>query len=121
MGLLREPGLRHAVVLENDDLQLPAAGDRWRGSCVFLFGRRREKHAGGLRKVDAFPARDGRECPEGVRVDRFGDDGQAAIDVTFRLGTDIDQAQVLTQNRVAVALAKLPEGAKQPRQSADDY
>ena len=39
-------------------------------------------------------------------------DGQAAIDVTFRLGTDIDQAQVLTQNRVAVALAKLPEEVK---------
>jgi len=39
-------------------------------------------------------------------------DGQAAIDVTFRLGTDIDQAQVLTQNRVAVALARLPEEVK---------
>ena len=39
-------------------------------------------------------------------------DGQAAIDVTFSLGTDIDQAQVLTQNRVAVALAKLPEEVK---------
>ncbi len=39
-------------------------------------------------------------------------DGQAAIDVTFQLGTDIDQAQVLTQNRVAVALAKLPEEVK---------
>ena len=36
-------------------------------------------------------------------------DGQSVIDVTFTLGTDIDQAQVLTQNRVAVALAKLPE------------
>jgi len=39
-------------------------------------------------------------------------DGQASIDVTFKLGTDIDQAQVLTQNRVAVALAKLPEEAR---------
>ncbi len=39
-------------------------------------------------------------------------DGQAAIDVTFKLGTDIDQAQVLTQNRVAVALAKLPDEVK---------
>ncbi len=39
-------------------------------------------------------------------------DGQSAIDVTFKLGTDIDQAQVLTQNRVAVALAKLPEEAR---------
>ncbi len=39
-------------------------------------------------------------------------DGQSLIDVTFALGTDIDQAQVLTQNRVAVALAKLPEEVK---------
>jgi multidrug efflux pump len=39
-------------------------------------------------------------------------DGQAVIEVTFKLGTDIDQAQVLTQNRVAVALAKLPEEVK---------
>ncbi len=39
-------------------------------------------------------------------------DGQASIDVTFKLGTDIDQAQVLTQNRVSVALAKLPEEAR---------
>ena len=39
-------------------------------------------------------------------------DGQSSIDVTFKLGTDIDQAQVLTQNRVAVALAKLPEEAR---------
>jgi multidrug efflux pump len=39
-------------------------------------------------------------------------DGQSSIDVTFNLGTDIDKAQVLTQNRVAVALAKLPEEAR---------
>jgi multidrug efflux pump len=39
-------------------------------------------------------------------------DGQSSIDVTFKLGTDIDKAQVLTQNRVAVALAKLPEEAR---------
>ncbi len=39
-------------------------------------------------------------------------DGQATIDVTFELGTDIDEAQVLTQNRVAVAMAKLPEEVK---------
>jgi multidrug efflux pump len=43
---------------------------------------------------------------------RSTSDGVSAIDVTFRLGTDIDQAQVLTQNRVAVALAKLPEEVK---------
>jgi len=36
-------------------------------------------------------------------------DGQLYLDVTFRLGTNIDQAQVLTQNRVSIAEAKLPE------------
>jgi len=40
------------------------------------------------------------------------DDGQAVIDVTFAPGADIDQAQVLTQNRVSVALAKLPDEVK---------
>ena len=39
-------------------------------------------------------------------------DGQAVIDVTFKLGTDIDLAQVLTQNRVAIAEAKLPGEVK---------
>ena len=39
-------------------------------------------------------------------------DGQAVIDVTFKLGTDIDLAQVLTQNRVAIAEAKLPAEVK---------
>ena len=39
-------------------------------------------------------------------------DGQSLIEVTFKVGTDPDQAQVLTQNRVAVALAKLPEEAR---------
>ncbi len=36
-------------------------------------------------------------------------DGQLYLDVTFKLGTNIDQAQVLTQNRVSIAEAKLPE------------
>ena len=39
-------------------------------------------------------------------------DGQSVIDVTFKLGTDIDLAQVLTQNRVAIAEAKLPAEVK---------
>ncbi len=39
-------------------------------------------------------------------------DGQAVIDVTFKLGTEIDLAQVLTQNRVAIAEAKLPDEVK---------
>lgn len=36
-------------------------------------------------------------------------DGALAISVTFKLGTNLDTAQVLVQNRVAVAQARLPE------------
>src|SRR5437899_12266515 len=39
-------------------------------------------------------------------------DGQMNLDVTFRVGTNIDFAQVLTQNRVSIAEAKLPEEVK---------
>ena len=39
-------------------------------------------------------------------------DGQLYLDVTFKLGTNIDSAQVLTQNRVSIAEAKLPEEVK---------
>jgi HAE1 family hydrophobic/amphiphilic exporter-1 len=35
-------------------------------------------------------------------------DGKLTITVTFKLGTDLDTAQVLTQNRVAIALPRLP-------------
>lgn len=35
--------------------------------------------------------------------------GQTSINVVFKQGTDIDQAQVLVQNRVAVAEPRLPE------------
>ena len=36
-------------------------------------------------------------------------DGQMRLTVTFKLGTDVNQAQVLVQNRVAVAEPRLPE------------
>ena len=36
-------------------------------------------------------------------------DGNVQITVTFKPGTDVDQAQVLTQNRVATAEPRLPE------------
>lgn len=39
-------------------------------------------------------------------------DGQMMLDVTFELGTNLDTAQVMVQNRVAVAQAKLPEEVK---------
>ncbi|HVJ81963.1 MAG TPA: efflux RND transporter permease subunit, partial [Planctomycetia bacterium] len=38
-----------------------------------------------------------------------GNDGSMKITVTFKLGADLDKAQVLTQNRVRIAEAKLPE------------
>ena len=43
---------------------------------------------------------------------RSTNDGQLTLDVTFELGTDLDAAQVLVQNRVAIAEAKLPEEVK---------
>ena len=36
-------------------------------------------------------------------------DGTSQIDVVFKPGTNIDQAQVLVQNRVAIAIPRLPE------------
>src|SRR5260370_27318040 len=35
--------------------------------------------------------------------------GQLTITVTFKLGNDLDKAQVLVQNRVAIAQPQLPE------------
>jgi len=39
-------------------------------------------------------------------------DGSYSLTVTFEIGTDLDEAQVLVQNRVAVAEASLPEEVK---------
>ncbi|MFT5540225.1 MAG: hydrophobe/amphiphile efflux-1 (HAE1) family protein [Alphaproteobacteria bacterium] len=36
-------------------------------------------------------------------------DGRLQLTITFKLGTNLDQAQVLVQNRVAVAVPRLPE------------
>jgi multidrug efflux pump subunit AcrB len=36
-------------------------------------------------------------------------DGQMTLTITFRLGTDLNDAQVLVQNRVAVAEPRLPD------------
>ena len=36
-------------------------------------------------------------------------DGAMSLTVTFKLGTDLDTAQVLVQNRVAIAQPRLPE------------
>ena len=40
-------------------------------------------------------------------------DGVLTVTVTFKLGTDVDQAQVQVQNRVSQVLAKLPEEVRQ--------
>jgi hydrophobe/amphiphile efflux-1 (HAE1) family protein len=39
-------------------------------------------------------------------------DGAMTLTITFRLGTDLDKAQVLVQNRVAVAEPRLPEDVR---------
>ncbi|MEP1553674.1 efflux RND transporter permease subunit, partial [Paraglaciecola sp.] len=39
-------------------------------------------------------------------------DGTVTITVTFKLGTDLDKAQVQVQNRVAIAEPRLPEPVK---------
>src|SRR2546425_11314349 len=39
-------------------------------------------------------------------------DGSYTLDVTFELGTDINMAQVLVQNRVAIAQPQLPDVVK---------
>ena len=39
-------------------------------------------------------------------------DGVMALTITFKLGTDLNTAQVLVQNRVAIALPKLPEDVR---------
>ncbi|CAN7442120.1 efflux RND transporter permease subunit [Phyllobacterium sp. LjRoot231] len=36
-------------------------------------------------------------------------DGSMSLTITFKLGTDLDKAQVLVQNRVAIAVPQLPE------------
>src|SRR5260370_26329180 len=36
-------------------------------------------------------------------------DGTMSLTITFKIGTDLDKAQVLVQNRVAVAEPRLPE------------
>ncbi len=43
---------------------------------------------------------------------RSTNDGQMNLDITFAVGADLDRAQVLVQNRVAIAQAKLPEEAQ---------
>src|SRR5579862_5256830 len=51
-------------------------------------------------------------------------DGSMTLTVTFKIGTDLDKAQVLVQNRVAVAEPRLPEevrrlGVTTAKQSPD--
>src|ERR1043165_822698 len=51
-------------------------------------------------------------------------DGVMALTITFKLGTDVDKAQVLVQNRVSQALPKVPEevrrlGVTTTKQSPD--
>lgn len=40
-------------------------------------------------------------------------DGRLTINIVFKLGTDLDKAQVLVQNRVTTATARLPDSVRQ--------
>jgi hydrophobe/amphiphile efflux-1 (HAE1) family protein len=42
-----------------------------------------------------------------------GSDGVMTLDVVFKVGTDVDRAQVQVQNRVSQALPRLPEAVRQ--------
>ncbi|KQM20646.1 efflux RND transporter permease subunit [Novosphingobium sp. Leaf2] len=52
-------------------------------------------------------------------------DGKVTITVTFKIGTDLDAAQVLVQNRVAVATPRLPDEVQRmgvvTRKSSPDF
>lgn len=52
-------------------------------------------------------------------------DGQMALTITFDIGTDIDMAQVLVQNRVNAATARLPEEVRRmgvvTKKSSSDF
>src|SRR6266550_445226 len=39
-------------------------------------------------------------------------DGQMTLTITFKLGTNLDTAQVLVQNRVAIAVPRLPDDVR---------
>ncbi len=43
---------------------------------------------------------------------KSSDDGSYELTVTFEIGTDVDMATVLVQNRVSIAMPKLPEEVK---------
>ena len=51
---------------------------------------------------------------------RSTNDGQMLLDVTFKLGTDLDTAQVLVQNRVAIAQAGLARRGQADRRDHDE-
>ena len=45
-------------------------------------------------------------------LSQSNNDGSYTLDVTFELGTDVNMAQVLVQNRVAIAEPTLPEAVR---------
>src|SRR5919205_1362312 len=46
-------------------------------------------------------------------VSQSTSDGNCQITITFKLGTNLDQAQVLVQNRVSIAQSQLPDQVRQ--------
>ena len=71
----------------------PADARRHRGHAHRAAGQRRGKHA-----LHEQP-----ECTS---------DGTMTLTITFKLGTNLDTAQVLVQNRVAIATPQLPQDVR---------
>ena len=73
---------------------------------------RRQRQGGGRHRCHAHRTGSQRGGEHDLHVVRCTNDGQMVLDVTFKLGTNLDMAQVLVQNRVKIAEAKLPEDVK---------
>ena len=99
-GLIALPGLPISEYPEVVPPTIVVQGD--------LSRRQSQDHRGDRRLA----AGTGRSTASRVRSIMFSQataDGVMTLTVTFKLGTDIDKAQVQVQNRVSQALPKLPE------------
>ena len=73
---------------------------------------RRQRQDRGRYRGHAHRIRGQRRRADALHVVQSTNDGQMYLDVTFEVGTNLDMAQVLVQNRVSIAEAKLPEEVK---------
>ena len=95
----------------------PVPGDHasHRGSIRFLSRRQRPgsgRHGGRSRRAAGQRRRE-----HDLHVLPVHNDGSYKLTVTFKVGTDLNIAQVLVQNRVTLATPVLPDEVKQPRRA----